>query len=217
MKTRPLRSTSKAFTLVEIMTVITIIGMLAAMSFGMFKLATNKAAKKNTIARLAGIQLGIESYKTDNGEYPEALGQEDTTDIGGVSYKVGGARMIYQVLTGDGNSAIKGGGIASTGKVGSSGTVYWEEVTPPTPKEIEAKKKGNKMVDVATDGTYFLIDGWRKPFQYVKSIKDRNRRISNIDLVHSDADYEVWSYGALDKPLDDPESQKEWIASWGAD
>ncbi len=216
MKTRPLRSTSKAFTLVEIMTVITIIGMLAAMSFGMFKLATNKAAKKNTIARLAGIQLGIESYKTDNGEYPEALGQEDTTDIGGVSYKVGGARMIYQVLTGDGNSAIKGGGIASTGKVGSSGAVYWEEVTPPTPKDVESKKKKG-MVDVAADGTFFLIDGWRKPFQYVKSIKDRNRRISNIDLVHSDADYEVWSYGALDKPLDDPESQKEWIASWGAD
>ena len=216
MKTRMLRSTAKAFTLVEIMTVITIIGMLAAMSFGMFKLATNKAAKKNTIARLAGIQLGIESYKTDNGEYPEALGQEDTTDIGGVSYKVGGARMIYQVLTGDGNSAIKGGGIASTGKVGSSGTVYWEEVTPPSPGDIQAKKKKG-MVDVASDGTYFILDGWRNPFQYVKSIKDRNRRISNIDLVHSDADYEVWSYGALDKPLDDPESQKEWIASWGAD
>ena len=216
MKTRPLRSTSKAFTLVEIMTVITIIGMLAAMSFGMFKLATNKAAKKNTIARLAGIQLGIESYKNDNGEYPEALGQEDTTDIGGVSYKVGGARMIYQILTGDGNSAIKGGGIASTGKVGSSGTVYWEEVTPPSPGDIQAKKKKG-MVDVAADGTFFMIDGWRKPFQYVKSIKYRNRRISNIDLVHSDADYEVWSFGALDKPLDDPESQKEWIASWGAD
>lgn len=216
MKTRPLHSTSKAFTLVEIMTVITIIGMLAAMSFGMFKLATNKAAKKNTIARLAGIQLGIESYKNDNGEYPEALGQEDTTDIGGVSYKVGGARMIYQILTGDGNSAIKGGGIASTGKVGSSGTVYWEEVTPPSPGDIQAKKKKG-MVDVAADGTFFMIDGWRKPFQYVKSIKDRNRRISNIDLVHSDADYEVWSFGALDKPLDDPESQKEWIASWGTD
>ena len=216
MKIRPLRSMPKAFTLVEIMTVITIIGMLAAMSFGMFKLATNKAAKKNTIARLAGIQLGIESYKTENGEYPEALGLEDTTDIGGVSYKVGGARMIYQVLTGDGNSAIKGGGIASTGKVGSSGTVYWEEVTPPSPGDIQAKKKKG-MVDVAADGTFFMIDGWRKPFQYVKSIKDRNRRISNIDLVHSDADYEVWSFGALDKPLDDPESQKEWIASWGAD
>ena len=68
------------------MTVITIIGMLAAMSFGMFRLATNKAAKKNTIARLAGIQLGIESYKTDNGEYPEALGLEDTTAYTGGKY-----------------------------------------------------------------------------------------------------------------------------------
>lgn len=215
MNTRSLPSFRKGFTLIEILTVITIIGLLSALGFGGYQVAMTKSATKNTQARMAGLQVGIEGYKTDNGEYPEPLGQEDTTDIGNVSYKIGGARMLYQVMTGDGNSAIKGGGIASTGVSRSSGKIYWEEVTAPTAKEVENKKK-KAMVDQAVDGSYFMIDGWRKPFQFVKAIKDRNKRISNRDLMHSDADYEIWSYGKLEAPDDSPQSQQEWIASWGA-
>ena len=216
MKIRTMSPNPKGFTLIEVMTVITIIGMLAALSFGGFKLANDKAAKKNTVTRIAGLQLGLEGYKSDNGEYPEPLGQEDTTTVKDVTYTVGGARMLYQVMTGDGNSAIKGGGTASIGTPGSTGAIYWEEVTPPTPKELEAKRK-KPMVDKHEDGTFFMIDGWRRPFQYIKALKDRNKRISNIDLVHSDGDYEIWSYGKLAEPKDDPESQKEWISSWGGD
>lgn len=216
MKTRLLHRIPKGFTLIEVMTVITIIGMLAALGFGGFRIAQDKAAKKNTVARLQGLQLAIESYKLDNGEYPEALSGEDTTTVKDAQWKVGGARLLYQVATGDGNSAIKGGGVASVGEPGSVGKIYWEEVTPPTQKEIENKKR-KSMVDVGEDGTYYIIDGWRKPFQYIKALKDRNKRISNIDLVHSNADYEIWSYGKLEQPLDDEVSQKEWIASWGTE
>ena len=214
MQTRSFQPRCQGFTLIEILTVITIIALLAALGFGGYQVALGKSATKDTLARLSALQLGVEGYKIDNGEYPEALGSEDTTDIGTASWQVGGARMLYQVVTGDGNSAIKGGGIASTGTPGSSGKIYWEEVTAPTAKEAEDKKK-KRLVDIAKDGTYFMIDGWRKPFQYIKAIKDRNKRISNIDLVHSEADYEIWSYGKLDTPKDDPNAQKEWIASWG--
>jgi prepilin-type N-terminal cleavage/methylation domain-containing protein len=214
MKTRLLTSRPKAFTLIEILTVITIIALLGAMGFGGYKVALDKTAKKNTIARMAGLQVGLEAYKGDNGEYPEPLNAEDTTTVGTGIYKVGGARLLYQVMAGDGDSAIKGGGIVSTGIPGSSGgKIYWEEVTAPTQKEVDSKKS-KPLVSRAEDGTFYMVDGWRKPFQYIKALKDRNKVIANEDQVHSDADYEIWSYGILKMPLEDTESQKEWIATW---
>ncbi len=215
MKSRLLASPKRGFTLIEILTVITIIALLAALGFGGYQMALSKSATKDTLARLNALQLGVEGYKLDNGEYPEPLSSEASTEIGTATWSTGGAQMLYQVVTGDGNNTIKGGGIPSTAIPGSSGKIYWEEVTVPTAKDVENKKK-KRLVDVGPDGSYFMIDGWRKPFQYVKALKDRNKRISNEDLVHSDADYEIWSYGKLDAPNDDPESQKEWIASWGA-
>lgn len=214
MKTRSFPPPAKAFTLIEVLTVITIIGLLGALGFAGYQVALNKGAQKQTLARLNGLQLGVESYKLDNGEYPESIGGEKTTTVKGQAYNVGGAIMLYQVVTGDGDSAIKGGGVPSIGTPGSTGKIYWDEISPPTKKDIE-KKKSKPAVAVSEDESYFVIDGWRKPFQYIKSLKDRNKRISNIDLVHSDADYEIWSYGKLEGPLEDPESQKEWIASWG--
>ncbi len=215
MKTRPLPTHRQGFTLVEIMTVITIIGLLAALGFGGYQVALQKAASKNTLARMAALQLGIESYKVDNGEYPETLESSATTSIKGADFPYGGAKLLYQVMTGDGDDALKGGSTASTGQLGSTGKAYWDEVTPPTAKDVEEKRK-KPMVDKADDGSFFMIDGWRKPFQYVKALKDRNKRISNLEEVHSDGDYEIWSYGKQESPADDPESQKEWITSWGA-
>jgi len=43
---------------------------------------------------------------------------------------------------------------------------------------------------------------------------DRNKRISNVDDMHSTSDFEIWSFGPLTSPLTDPKSQKDWISSW---
>lgn len=213
MKNRLLPQSLKGFTLIEIMTVITIITMLTALTFVGIRSAQTKAAKKSTVARISGLVDGLASYKIDNGEYPEPIGDDNVT-VNNAPYKVGGARMLYQVVTGDGNSGIRGGGAPSTGSPGSIGKVYWDEVTPPTATEVE-KKIRKPLVEAAEDGSFYMVDGWRKPFQYIKMLKDRNKRISNIDEVHSDGDYEIWSYGELKSALDDPQSQREWITSWG--
>lgn len=211
---RPSRRT-QAFTLVEILTVITIIAILAAIGFGGFRVAINKSNGRKTLATLQALQSNMEGYKNDAGEYPEPMNKDSTADIKNQSYKSGGGEMLYQIMSGDGDSAIKGGKDPSTGLAGSTGKVYWEEIVAPTPKEVE-DKKSKPYVGVVDGTSYFLIDGWRKPIQYLKAIKDRNKRISNADEMHSDADYEIWSYGDLDKPLEDEESQKQWITSWGS-
>lgn len=203
------------FTLVEILTVITIISILAAIGFGGFRVAINKSNSKKTIATLTAMMNNLQSYKNDAGEFPEPTNKDTTVDVKGKSYISGGSEMLYQVMSGDGDSAIKGGTDPSTGFAGSKGKVYWEEVIAPTPKEIE-DKKNKPLVGVSDGQAYYMIDGWRKPFRYIKALKDRNKRISNVDEVHSDGDYEIWSYGVLEEPKEDPESQKEWISSWSS-
>ena len=48
MKSRILPRHPQGFTLIEILTVMTIIGMLAALGFGGYRVAMNKSAAKNT-------------------------------------------------------------------------------------------------------------------------------------------------------------------------
>lgn len=216
MKSKLLHRAPQGFTLIEVLTVITIIGMLAAMGFGGYQIAQEKAAKKNTLTRLKALELGVESFKIDNGEYPASPSANGTTMVKDVSWNVAGAQLLYQVVTGDGNDKMLGGTEPSAGTPGSAGKVYWDEVVPPTTQEI-TNKKNKQLVSVADDGAFYVIDGWRKPFQYVKAIKNRNKEVANPDELHSDGDYEIWSYGKLDKPSDDFESQKEWITSWGTE
>lgn len=203
----------RGFTLVEILTVITIIAILAAIGFGGFRVAINKSNSKKTIATLTAMMNNLQSYKNDAGEYPEPTNKDTTVEVKGKSFISGGAEMLYQIMSGDGDNAIKGGTDPSTGQAGSKGKVYWEEAIAPTPKEVEAKKS-KPLVGVSDNNAYFMKDGFSRPFRYIKALKDRNKRIGNADEMHSDGDYELWSYGTLTEPNEDPEAQKEWISNW---
>ena len=203
----------RGFTLIEVLTVVSIIALLAALGFGGYRTVLNRTSAKNTTARIKALESVLTTYFGEYGEYPEPADPENTSAIEGVSYKVGGGMMLYQAASGDGDDAIRGGGTASEGTAGSLNRVLWEEAVAPTPQEV-SKGIRKPLVGATEDLKYYMADGWRKPFQYVKARKDRNRRVTNDDEMHSAGDFEIWSYGKLEKPLDDVESQKEWIASW---
>jgi prepilin-type N-terminal cleavage/methylation domain-containing protein len=58
------------FTLVELLTVISIIGVLAALLVGLAPVASRKMKEARIQAELAQLVSGIESYKADVGYYP---------------------------------------------------------------------------------------------------------------------------------------------------
>lgn len=205
----------RAFTLVEILTVITIIAILAAIGIGGFSVAIEKSRGRKTLSMLAALKNNMEGYKNDAGEFPSPTNQDVTTEVKGKPFKSGGAIMLYQIMSGDGDDGIFGGAKPSTGVPGSAAKIYWDEVVPPTKQET-TDKKDKPMVGGGIDTGFFLIDGWRKPFQYTKAVKNRNKQTVNVDELHSDGDYEIFSYGPLKEALDDPEAQKEWITSWGS-
>ena len=222
MKSQPSPRHGAAFTLIEVLTVIAIIAMRAALGFAGLRFAMNKAREKDTMTLITDVSRAVEAYRTDRGNYPRPALAEEETVIDGNSFKIGSARMLYQVLSGDGEDAIKNGEKVSTGVMGSArddkdpdaGTVYMDTIMAPTKEQIEQKKK-LKLVESAGDAAFYVIDGWRHPLQYQVAERDKNGQITNEIQMFSDSNFELWSYGNTKTADDSDEGRRKWITNWG--
>jgi prepilin-type N-terminal cleavage/methylation domain-containing protein len=66
------RDRRRAFTLIELLTVIAIIGVLAGITFGVVTGVQNRAAISQARTELAALAAALESYKRQYGDYPQA-------------------------------------------------------------------------------------------------------------------------------------------------
>lgn len=125
------RASSRAFTLIEMLTVIAIIAVLASLSVGVSAIVARKSKISRTRAELGRLDLAIRDYKSHFGFYPpdNVIKPEDLTqdpvvnqlyyelsgavyDVGGDEYEANGApegqkigRTQYRVAFGNGNLA----------------------------------------------------------------------------------------------------------------
>ncbi len=67
---RSLCEAKSAFTLIELMAVMTIIAILAGLVIGIASYAQRSAAEKQAKAEIKSMESAIESFKLDNGYYP---------------------------------------------------------------------------------------------------------------------------------------------------
>jgi prepilin-type N-terminal cleavage/methylation domain-containing protein len=84
---------NRAFTLIELLTVIAIIAILAAITFGVVRGVNERAAIGQAKAELASLAQALESYKMQYGDYPRSDGANvanattaSTTDGPGVLF-----------------------------------------------------------------------------------------------------------------------------------
>ena len=73
MKNFITRKNKSAFTLIELLTVITILAILMGLSMAIISFAQGKAAEDKTRGAMSAIKAGLERYKVRNGEYPEPM------------------------------------------------------------------------------------------------------------------------------------------------
>ncbi len=73
-----LKRGSRGFTLIELLAVIVIIGILVGIVIGVGGNVRQKAATARAKAEIAALELSLERYKIDNGDYPNWPGISDS-------------------------------------------------------------------------------------------------------------------------------------------
>ena len=83
MKTRPSRRTSSGFTLVELLVVISIIVVLAAMSLGAVNVASKRAKKVQTLNDATRLKSALDGYYREYNRMPSFGMQSDEMEMEG--------------------------------------------------------------------------------------------------------------------------------------
>ena len=214
-----LRRRAAGFTLMELLVVIAIIALLASLTLMGFRHAQTTAMRNRTTAFHRSIMSGLENYHSEFGEYPKPKKAAQTAVFTGKTYNVGGSLMLYQAMSGDGDTEIDvaaGTLGASTGGLTSTEAALSHVMYKEMPKELVRRDPVG----------YLLVDGFGHPFQYAvpnpttKAHYGANTTVANTDTVNST--YDLWSYGdddtntnqtSLDARKSDIISAK-WIKNW---
>ena len=232
MKSTHLESNSRAraFTLVEMLIVVTLISMLAALTLGGYTYAMRSSKRRLTTGTFEAIKLALERYNSDFGEYPQPAGSNQMVQFppGTAAYDVSGASCLYQALTGDGYDQIKGvTSSSSSSSGGGSGGTSDGKV------EGTAEIKNKMFVEIPQTiftkkgSTYILIDGFGHPFQYLKAALPTTTNGGNGNAAAAtpttiNSTYDLWSYSEDEtnttkqsiNTLTDPTLSVKWIKNW---
>ena len=232
MKSTHLESNSRAraFTLVEMLIVVTLISMLAALTLGGYTYAMRSSKRRLTTGTFEAIKLALERYNSEFGEFPKPAGSNQMVQFppGTAAYDVSGSACLYQALTGDGYDQIDGvtstagagggGGGSSDGKVEGTNELK-NKMFVEIPQTIFTRK----------GSTYILVDGFGHPFQYVKAAvptpangANANANAAATTATTINSTYDLWSYSedetntskkSIDS-LKDPTVSVKWIKNW---
>jgi prepilin-type N-terminal cleavage/methylation domain-containing protein len=154
---------SRGFTLIEILVVISIIAILAGMTLGVGGPMMEKAKRSRTQGEIAAIESALERYKIDNGGYPISDSYpniEVDGDPKQSNYIVTG-EQLFQALCGRKNLKEK-----------AESQVYYEVKQSQVDKESRIS---------STSNTY-LVDPWGFAYGYCVNENDQGMNPGFFDL-----------------------------------
>lgn len=202
---------AQGFTLVELLTVMTIIGILAGLVLGTFKFVQEKAARSRAEAEIKAMEAGLESYKADNGAYPDNSESRslNAQANGSPSSYAGQNRTLYRALSGDNNLDRK------VDESDGQTDIYGQTATPPGPKpKIYMEFKPNQIFPPARPnenvGVLGVIDPWGNYYGYSTANQGDPTKGYNPT-------FDVWSTAGGTAPKageSDTDYRLRWIKNW---
>ena len=169
MKALPQRPGKAAFTLIELMVVITIIVILAGLVVGGMEYVNQRQATEKTKVQIALLSKGIEEYKLDMGSYP---GTTDNTAIAGDV-----SEQLYQALFKDGYDYTNPNTPPSN----------WTKATKIYTSDLDPRNNKQGWVTTTTNAApganLKILDPWGNNYRYRKGSNAQN------------PDFDLWSVG----------------------
>jgi len=213
---------TKAFTLVEMLIVLSIIALLAGLTLGGYTYAMRSSKRRLTTGTFEAVSSALEDYRTEFGEYPEPASTGTMVAfLPTKSYDVSGATCLYQALSGDGFDQIKGVTAGDSQTSGASdGKTEGEEIKNMMLKEMP-QTMWRRMGQ-----TFVLVDGFGRPFQYIKAAPagagGGTGGSSSSQATTVNSTYDLWSYAEDElninmKSVETLENQMlaaKWIKNW---
>ncbi len=89
-------SSGSGFSLVELLTVIAIIAILASIIFPVMSAVKNRANESSCMSNLKQIAIGVQMFKTDNRKYPGILGSMVKNTDGSLHFGTGGTPQRFE-------------------------------------------------------------------------------------------------------------------------
>lgn len=154
-----------AFTLIELLAVIAIICILAALIVGASRYAWQKAATSRAQSEIAAMENALENYKNDNGAYPfSTINRSDFSDNNTNLYSslAGGSKIYFNFQSSQ--LSVQAGGTA-TNVLDPFGKPYNYFNPPPGSTDI---KNNQATFDLwsygpsGTDGAPDEIANWKQ-------------------------------------------------------
>ena len=184
------RSGKAAFTLIELMAVITIIVILAGLVVGGLGYVTDKQAKSKAGIQIALLSKALEAYKLDMGTYP--LTANTATGLSQTP-------ALYQALFYEGYDYAKQNSpedwvktVGSNTKFPKATTIYVADLDPTATKQGWVANVTTVPATIAG-----LLDPWGKEYAYrtASGLPAGTPAVSPVNAATMNPDFDLWSYG----------------------
>ena len=189
---------SDSFTLVELLVVMTIIAILTALVLNAAIGLMNKAARSRASAEIQAMSAAAESYKADNGIYPQSDGvlttnspyTVDTGTTSGGEYQINSA-LLFQALSGQTNFTA----------------------TPAPGIKVYMSFKANQLTTPGNNITY-IKDPWNASYAY--STGTTNGAPTPAYPYNGTGFFDLWSSAGVTsaKLSVTPSLTNAWISNW---
>ncbi|RYD24030.1 MAG: prepilin-type N-terminal cleavage/methylation domain-containing protein [Verrucomicrobiaceae bacterium] len=179
-----------AFTLIELMAVITIIVILAALVVAGLGFVTERQAKEKARVQIALLTKGLEEYKLDNGTYPISSNSQDGSGFSDDLY----IALFYEGYefaeqSKNGNAPDSWTKVVNGVTLPKATKIYLPDLDPTSSKQgwVDPVTGDNAVPPQATT----IKDPWGNPYRY-RSGKNAEGKAQSFSV---NPEFDLWTSG----------------------